>query len=101
MSAPKYRLELTDIASSDFRDLLSYTLQAWGEKQFIKYKQAIDDALNTIADDPYRGRSRHSRMVYQVGRHRIFYRIENSTIFVLRILHDRMDAVRHLPDSDS
>ena len=33
------------------------------------------------------------------GRHRIYYRIDNTRIYVLRILHDRMGAVRHLPDN--
>jgi toxin ParE1/3/4 len=101
MPVPKFQLVISEPAFSDFRDLLSFTLQAWGEKQFIKYKQTLDDALNAIAENPYRGRKRHGRMVCHVGRHKIFYRIDNSFIYVLRILHDRMDAVRHLPDLDS
>lgn len=99
MSAPDYRLELTEPAQEDYRDLLSFTLQTWGEEQLAKYKRKINDALQTITDNPRIGHKRHGLMIYHAGRHKIYYRIETTTIYVLRILHDRMDAVRHLPDN--
>jgi len=41
----------------------------------------------------------HAEMSYQklhVKRHLIFYRIENKTCIIIRILHDRMDIKQHL-----
>ena len=99
MSAPKYQLELTEPAKVDFRDLLSFTLRTWGEEQLAQYKRKINDALTAIAGNPQLGRKRHGLMIYHAGRHRIYYRMENARIYVLHILYNRMDAVRHLPDN--
>jgi plasmid stabilization system protein ParE len=38
MSPPKFQLRLSDRAKLDFRHILSYTMQIWGERQFIEYK---------------------------------------------------------------
>ena len=69
MFAPEFRFELTEPAKADFRDLLSFTLQTWGESQFIEYKNKINNALNDIADNPNISRKRHGLMVYTTGRH--------------------------------
>lgn len=98
MSAPEFSLELTESAEADFRDLLSFTLQIWGEEQLATYKNKINDALKTIEANPLIGIKKHGLRVYHTGRHRIFYRMETTRIYVLRILHDSMDAVRHLPE---
>jgi plasmid stabilization system protein ParE len=31
--------------------------------------------------------------VLHVGRHRIFYRIDDAMVYVIRILHERMDTL--------
>ncbi len=97
MSVPKFRLELSDPAQQDFRDILSFTLQTWGEPQLAEYKHKLDSALRTIAENPHAGRTKHGMMVYPVGQHVVFYQIEEAkTVYVVRILHQRMDALRHL-----
>lgn len=52
MSAHKLQLVLTEPAKQDFRDILSFTLQTWGEGQFDEYRRKIDGALHTIAENP-------------------------------------------------
>jgi toxin ParE1/3/4 len=99
MSAPKFQIELARRAKIDFRDLLSFTGQTWGEKQRVTYRDRIIRALQMIAQNPKLGRKRNGLMAYQAGQHRIFYRVEGAKIYVLRILHDRMDAMRHLPEN--
>lgn len=98
MSAPELRLELSEPAQRDFRDILSYTLQTWGEEQLAEYARKLDGALRAIAENPQLGRPKHGMMVYPVGRHLIFYQVEEAapTVYVVRILHERMDASRHL-----
>ena len=98
MYVPKFRLELTKPARLDFRDILSYTSQTWGEWQLVAYKSKIDAALSAIAQNPYIGRTKHKLLVYPVGKHLIYYRIEAATVYVVRILHERMDAPHHLDD---
>lgn len=96
MSAHKLQITLARKARYDLSDILSFTLQTYGEVQLTKYRDMINDALIAIAKNPQLGHKIYGVMVYNVGRHKIFYRVENSTIYVLRILHDRMDAVRYL-----
>jgi len=100
MSVRRNTISLTAATKIDFRDILSYTMQTWGQAQRIEYKRKLDQVLQAIiATDPRRRKKRHGLFVYQAGRHRIFYRVEDNQISVLRILHDRMDAGRHLTDT--
>ena len=98
MSVRNFRLELSEPAQQDFRDILSFTLQTWGEWQLVEYRSKLNGALQAITENPQAGRAKHGMMVYPVGRHSVFYQIEESaqTVYVVRILHERMDASRHL-----
>ena len=98
MSASKFRTELSEPAQRDFRDILSFTLQTWGEGQLAEYRRTLDGTLKAIIENPRVGRPKHGMMVYPVGRHLVFYRIKEAalTVYVVRILHERMDALRHL-----
>jgi toxin ParE1/3/4 len=97
MSAPKYQLVITKPAEADITDILSYTLEVWGDKQLVIYQDALDDAFRTLNDTPKIGRSRYGYLVYPVKEHKIFYHLEENTVYISRILHKRMDAMRHLP----
>ncbi len=99
MSVHKLHIEFTEPAESDFQELLSFTLLKWGQQQLAEYSRNINDALNSIALNPQLGRKKYGIMVYNAGKHRIFYRIENDWVYILRILHERMDAVRYLPET--
>jgi len=98
MSSPKRRIELSQQAREDFRDILSYTLTTWGESQLAKYRASINDALHVILQNPSAGRPsvKPTLKVLAVEHHRIFYRTIDDTIYVVRILHKRMDTSRHL-----
>jgi toxin ParE1/3/4 len=98
MSFPKHRIELSQQAKEDFRDILSYTLTTWGESQLAKYRASINEALHVILQNPFAGRPsvKPPLNVLAVEHHRIFYRTTNDTIYVVRILHERMDMSRHL-----
>src|SRR5947207_14490378 len=98
MSVPEFHLELSDLAQLDFRDILSFTLQMWGEEQLIEYKGKIDGALQTIAGNPGIGRPHDDTTLHvlPIGRHQIFYLVDGATVYVVRILHERMKASRHL-----
>jgi toxin ParE1/3/4 len=97
MSFPDFTLKLSERAQLDFRDILSYTLQTWGEEQLVKYRDLIASAFTAILKKPEIGRSDivpYRR--YTAGQHCIFYRIEDTTIIIVRILHRRSDFLRHL-----
>ena len=97
MSSPKPAV-LSFAAEADYRDILAYTDRTWGEKQYDVYASLLDKALDKIRRDPLANRewkATHFRSL-PAGKHRICYCIEDDRICVLRILHQRMDAARHL-----
>jgi toxin ParE1/3/4 len=79
----------------DFKNILIYTIQQWGEDQAVIYEaeiyRALDDlehfpALGKIRDDLMRGMRR-----YVVKDHSVLYRVEENEIRVYRIVHTRID----------
>lgn len=98
MSSHKtYTLTLSDEAIEDFRDILSYTMQMWGEQQVDEYAAILDKALSAIQRNPLMGKAnlppyRH----VSAGKHIVFYRLTGNKVQVSRILHSAMDFVRHL-----
>lgn len=97
---------LSPRARADYSDILRYTGETWGEAQVEIYDKKIDDALETIGKNFDLGHSRDDlpppHLVYPVGSHVIIYRaIPNKAkaeaIGVVRILHQRMHLVSHVP----
>src|ERR1044072_137397 len=97
MSVRKFHLQVSGPGQKDIDDILAYTLENCGERQRAIYKAKIDNALEVIENDPYKGRKTVPGMhMVKVEKHRIFSRVEHETIIVVRILHQRMDEARHL-----
>jgi len=100
MSRPKRRLILSPQAQEDFADILQYTLETWGKVQALSYRSILDKALVTIQKNPRIGHSRPElsaeHQIFPAGRHIIIYRFSDTTIYVSRILHERMDIGRHM-----
>lgn len=93
-------LKLSPKARQDFIDILRYTCETWGEKQLQVYRDKIDDALQTISQNPQLGHSRDDLpstfLAYLVGSHVIVYRAPGEAIGIVRILHQRMSLARHV-----
>ena len=96
MSGPKSRIILSEPSRRDLRDIFVFTLKRWGGEQLKTYKRMVEQAFDTIAKDPLVGLPCHGYLRITVGRHYIYYRVEPGAIYVVRILHDRMEAIRHL-----
>jgi toxin ParE1/3/4 len=100
MSARKPTITLKPAARRDFRSILAYTSAQWGIGQRDIYRAVIDRAFATLGDNPEIGRARDELSPglrsYQVEQHVIDYRISSSGVRVVRILHGKMDAARHL-----
>jgi len=77
-----------------------YTLTTWGADQSESYVDKLTDAFAFLADNSGSGRAcNHIREGYRrfpVKRHMIYYRKTSYGIEVMRVLHDRMLALRHL-----
>jgi toxin ParE1/3/4 len=101
MSGPsKHQLKITAPALSDVEAIAAYTYERWGELQTKAYMTQIESTIQTIGSDPALGRERYGvpRAIKgrKSGSHIVFYRVQDRTIFIMRILHESMDHGRHI-----
>ena len=87
-------------ARADLQGIWKYSVDEWGVEQADRYVREIHQEIEVVARDPTRGRPcDHLRMgyrMYPAGSHMLFFRLTDSGIYVVRILHQRMDFERHL-----
>ncbi len=107
-------VRLTNAALSDYREILLWTRQHFGERQAGAYADILDDALAELSDGPALAGARmredlgHGLFLLHIARnkrqarHFIAFQVRRTarTISVLRILHDSMDLKRHLAQPD-
>jgi toxin ParE1/3/4 len=100
MSSPKYYLQVSPQAQQDIINILRYTGETWGQEQLKSYSSKLDTALILIAQNPeigYRNLNLSEvHRLYHVGSHVVVYRIEDTIISVVRILHQRMDLTKNI-----
>lgn len=95
------QLKFTKSAVNDLSDIWEYTLKTWSEKQAEKYYRLIIETCAELAKNPQTGKDYSEIYPKLLGqktlKHIIFYRlIDESTIEITRILHERMDLKNRL-----
>jgi toxin ParE1/3/4 len=94
------RYILSPRAEVDLDEIWDFTVKMWGEKQAEDYIRLLVGAIETVAENPRRGRPcdevRKGYRQYLAGSHIIFFRKIKSGFDVIRILHGRMDFEQHL-----
>jgi toxin ParE1/3/4 len=110
-----WTVRLTLAADADFRSIIDWTLDHFGDKQARVYENTITAALDALTDGPTRVGVKerpeiakglftfHIARGNRPGRHFVLFRIADKgrarTIEVLRLLHDAMDLARYVPDA--
>lgn len=110
MTSAHWRFRLGAEAEKDFARILRYTRDTFGPKQADIYRTTLLDALAALEGGPNllgstprdeilsSLRTLHIARAGRRGRHFILYRAgRGNMIEVVRILHDAMDLVRHIP----
>jgi len=108
-----WRAHLAAAAEADFRDIMRWTTQQFGETQAHAYAQTLSAALASLSEGPSvsgaRPREDIARGLFTLhvarqgrkGRHFVMFRLrrgkDQQIVEVLRILHDAMDVARHIP----
>lgn len=91
---------LSPAARGDLESIWRYTADTWGVDQAHHYTDALFRAFDELARRPELGSPcDHIRQGYRrrrVGEHMIYFRVTGYGVAVIRILHARMDAARHL-----
>ncbi|MDF2496147.1 type II toxin-antitoxin system RelE/ParE family toxin [Sphingomonas sp.] len=72
-------------AQRDLGEVFDYSVATWGLAQALDYTDLIAAVCAELAQSPQ-----------GVGQHMIYFRPTDYGIAVIRILHQRMDAGRHL-----
>jgi toxin ParE1/3/4 len=120
-SAKPLRIVLASAAQRDIREALIWSQERFGELAAVRYRDLIKQALRDIAADPERpgsevrrdlardlrtyhlffsrGRAKGDLGIVREPRHFLIYRRRGeTTIDVIRVLHDARDLERHLPE---
>ncbi len=108
--AVKYRL--SSKAQLQYSQILSYTLDKFGEIGHQNYSSLLKQALHKISVEPY-GKHSKERSEIRKGvmsihlrninsevkkpRHLIMYRIKPDYVEIIAILHDQMEISKHIP----
>jgi len=94
------RFELTRAALADVEAVAEYTLKHWGQAQAAAYVAGLEALFVELAQRPLSGRKREDLapwlLSFPFESHVVYYSRAPSGITVIRILHYRLDAPRHL-----
>ena len=100
MASEKAEYRLAPKARQDMEAVWRYLLTQWGVGQTRRYIDALTEAFDLLARSPKAGAAcdhiRKNYRRYRVVRHVVYYRATRYGIEVMRVLHDRMLAERHL-----
>ncbi|HLH10455.1 MAG TPA: type II toxin-antitoxin system RelE/ParE family toxin [Methylovirgula sp.] len=114
MDERRWRVRLGAAAEVDFANILKWTAENFGARQSRIYRDTLVQAIGELAGGPDAAGSRardeimaglrtlHVARRGRRGNHFLMYRTApNSTIEIVRILHDRMDLRRHVPSASN
>ena len=91
---------LTPAALHDLEGIWHYTVQQWGVAQAERYLDELNSSFDALAQAPESAPAcdhiRPGCRRQGVEHHAVYYRVEAGTVVVVRVLHERMDAPRHL-----
>jgi toxin ParE1/3/4 len=93
-------------AAEDLEGIFEYTLLAWGEEQFERYRRAITRALEAVGADPMLvGSTARDDLLpgcrfFRVEHHYLVYRCGPRGVEVGRVLHERMNFEMRVAEED-
>ena len=91
---------LSSKAAADLDGIYEYTILNFGLMQARAYLSGLHERFETLAENPMHGRSASelspglSRLEYQS--HVVFYVPKNKGIRIVRVVHQSMDAKKHI-----
>lgn len=91
----------SDRAKADLREIRSYSVGNWRARVAAKYLKHLHDAARAAGREPGRARLVQGRVRYlRVRSHYLLLIVDPhiGRMVIVRVLHERMDIERHLPD---
>lgn len=96
--------KLSAEADKDYAAIYEHTLRAFGKLQARVYRDAIKKVFAQVAANPLMApvfSAADDIRRFNFGQHAVYFQIQDQGILIVRILHQRMDAPRHLTDTDA
>ena len=94
------KIKIKPEAENDLGKIFEYTTTNWSVDQADRYQDDLFAGMKLIATQEQIGKEYpYAERTYRklhIKRHLIFYRIEDKTCIIIRILHDSMDIKQHL-----
>lgn len=100
------KLHLSPAAAEDIENILRYTFDTWGEKQFELYHTILQQTFNSILADPEGPFSKSRDELFpssrsiRAGHQVVFFRLRKKNIEIIRIFHEKMDFLRHMDEEE-
>ncbi len=92
------RLELSQLADADLNDILHYGTKRFGVALADRYYFGFQEAFDLFCRYPEVAQldpeTQLGLRVWAYRQHRIFYRVEEDAILIVRILHHSTDVAR-------
>lgn len=94
------RLELSVAADADLFDILAYGTAVHGETASDTYFAGLNETFAFLCEHPEAGQIDEESGLglrrWKYRQHRIFYRVQERTLLIVRVFHVAADAVRWL-----
>jgi toxin ParE1/3/4 len=96
----KLNFEISRLALEDLNTIWEYTAEQWSTEQANKYYNEIFSVIDKICRISDMGKAideikkGHRRV--NMKSHMIVYKVNGTTIYIDRILHQKMDIEKHL-----
>lgn len=96
------RLDLSVAADADLFDILAYGTAVHGAVMSDAYYSGLSEAFAFLCEHPEAGQIDEDSGLglrrWRYRQHRIFYRVDDNVLLIVRIFHVAADAVRWLSD---
>lgn len=85
-------------AEADMGEIWDYTANRWGPDQADRYTDSIRDACHALAKGTKQGRTSvlPGFQKYLCGSHVVYFLDYSNHLDVIRVLHQRQDAEKHI-----
>jgi toxin ParE1/3/4 len=91
-------------ARSDIAQIRKYTIETWGEAQWLKYKEALFQKLQTLANNPLLGTSieevSEDAFRFPLKDHIVYYLKRKNDVVFVGVLPSHMSPKKHLQRKD-
>lgn len=91
---------LSPQAQNSLKQISRYTGENFGEQQKRKYLKLLRDKMRSAAKSPDKGQKRNEikEGYYSIraGKHHIYYRIKETHIDIIDVLHQSMEPELHI-----